>query len=1473
MTAQQIARTSAVPQVKPSAWLLISIAYVVTGKLGLLLAQPPGYASAIFPPAGIAVAAALVGGRASLPWIFLSSLLLNLWVGYNADTPINVLAPAFLIAIASTLQALAGGTLLRNRLGYPTRLDNSRDISLFVLSAPLICLVSASLSVGGLLVLGIMPFANGGANWLSWWMGDTMGILVMLPITLVTFGEPRQLWRHRATTVALPIILAFLLAVSGFIVISRWEYHDSLAEFRSLVRQSSEELRLRFEQQESLLEQVEAFLSHGVDRPVTRTEFAHIVRPSLIRFPMVQAVEWAPRVTRQERTGFEVKQRMDSPGFEIRERDANERLQRAMPRDFYNPVTYIEPILRNETAIGFDLASNPERRTALLQSASTAEPVATAPLKLVQGAQSQTGILLIKTVREGDRKGDAVLTVLRMDDFMTRLLEFANTQVQARLIDVAAGKPLFDSFNAVSDRDLTAETLVLGTRQYRLEMAPTPAYLAAHRGWQSWGVLTASLLGTGLLGMLLLLGSGQKAHAETLVEERTRELHASEARHRALFNHCKSPMLLIDPEDGAIVNANAAAETFYGYSSEQLLAMHMADINQLSPDEINAEMALAVSEKRECFYFPHRLASGAIRQVEVHSGPLEIDDRKLLYSIITDITDRRVSEMALAKETARLNALLEAASDGIHILDQNGNLGQFSQSFASMLGYTDEEISGFNVVDWDAQIPKEKIPEVIQDLIKTPATFETQHRRKDGTLIDVEIHAKAIEIAGENFLYASSRDIAERKHNEAIAEELGRDVAQLNQRLSIATDSAHIGVWDYSIPENRLVWDNWMYALYGIREEDFSGAYEAWQNGLHPDDKARGDEEIRQALRDEKKFDTEFRVKWPSGEVRHLKAAAVVLRDAEGKPLRMIGVNYDITERKRHEEEAANQRRRLNDIIEGTNVGTGEWNIQTGETVFNDRWVQMLGYTREELASTTIDTWSRLVQPDDLNRSRELILRHFAGELAYHQSEVRMRHKDGHWVWVLLRGKVSSWTADGKPLLMSGTQQDISASKKAEEEIRQAELLLRSAIETIGEAFVVYDAEDRLAFCNEKYRELYALSAPVIEPGRSFEEIIRYGVERRQYKNAIGREEAWIAERLATHRQGHQDLVQQLDDGRWLRIMERRTASGQIVGFRVDVTEYYRAKEAAEAASVAKSRFLATMSHEIRTPMNGILGMAQLLLTPTIKDDERLDYARIILDSGQTLLALLNDILDISKVEAGKLELESIPFEPARIIHEIRVLFAEAARQKGLRIESVWVDATGQSSQPGQRYLGDPHRLRQMLSNLVGNALKFTAKGHIRIEAREVERDGTHTLLEFKVTDTGIGIPEEKQTLLFKAFSQADSSTTRQFGGTGLGLSLVRNLAKLMGGNVGIKSEPGQGSCFSFRIRVELLAVGEDSRDEVRRLIVDADATAPGIRSGTFAGHILVVEATRPTDWCSRQCSKNPESNVTSSRMVSRPWH
>ena len=202
--------------------------------------------------------------------------------------------------------------------------------------------------------------------------------------------------------------------------------------------------------------------------------------------------------------------------------------------------------------------------------------------------------------------------------------------------------------------------------------------------------------------------------------------------------------------------------------------------------------------------------------------------------------------------------------------------------------------------------------------------------------------------------------------------------------------------------------------------------------------------------------------------------------------------------------------------------------------------------------------------------------------------------------------------------------------------MEQAEALLRSSLETIGEAFVIYDAEDRLVFCNEEYRNIYPISAPVIEPGRRFEEIVRYGLERGQYPEAVGREEAWLAERMAAHRVGNQELLQQLDDGRWLKIRERVMPDGHTVAFRIDVTEFYQARTAAEAASRAKSDFLAMMSHEIRTPLNGILGMAQVLSLPDVKESDRQAYTQTILDSGRSLLTLLNDILDLSKIEAGK---------------------------------------------------------------------------------------------------------------------------------------------------------------------------------------------------------------------------------------------
>ena len=282
--------------------------------------------------------------------------------------------------------------------------------------------------------------------------------------------------------------------------------------------------------------------------------------------------------------------------------------------------------------------------------------------------------------------------------------------------------------------------------------------------------------------------------------------------------------------------------------------------------------------------------------------------------------------------------------------------------------------------------------------------------------------------------------------------------------------------------------------------------------------------------------------------------------------------------------------------------------------------------------------------------------------------------------------------------------------------------------------------------------------------------------------------------------------------------------------------ELRSAVTAAKAANEAKSRFLATMSHELRTPMNGVLGMAQLLLAGPLDKNQTQEYAGIILHSGQSLLTLLNDILDLSKIESGTQTLESGIVCPRDLLRNTEALFSNNAHAKGLLLSVNWYGSSGQC------FRGDTNRLQQMLSNLTNNAIKFTAAGEVRIEAIELGRQGDSALLEFAVRDSGMGIPAEKMPLLFRPFSQIDDSTTRQFGGTGLGLSIVKSLAHLMDGEVGVDSEEGQGSRFWFRVRLGLIA---DLTDPQQHQINDVAAGLAVVMSPDVSGAVLVVEDNR----------------------------
>lgn len=364
------------------------------------------------------------------------------------------------------------------------------------------------------------------------------------------------------------------------------------------------------------------------------------------------------------------------------------------------------------------------------------------------------------------------------------------------------------------------------------------------------------------------------------------------------------------------------------------------------------------------------------------------------------------------------------------------------------------------------------------------------------------------------------------------------------------------------------------------------------------------------------------------------------------------------------------------------------------------------------------------------------------------------------------------------------------------EQLSLSEERFRNAIDAIEEAFVIFDPQDRLVYCNRRFREIFLAVDDVIEPGRTYQEMASQWWRRHHPEGTEAQLAVWLERQLARHRTGA-TVVRQLDDGSWVRDSERRTVNGYVIGFRLNITELVEARRQAEAANLAKSRFLATMSHELRTPMNGVMGMAQLLAEPGVGEADRIEYARTILSSGQALLTLLNDVLDFSKIEAGHLEIESTPCRPDQIIAEVQALFRESARRKGLRLEAHWAGA------PAQRYLSDAFRLRQMLLNLVNNAIKFTDRGEVVIEAGERSRGLDRVTLEFSVTDTGMGLSREQQAVLFQPFSQVDNSLARRYGGTGLGLSIVARLAQLLGGEVGVDSREGSGSRFWFRVPVQ----------------------------------------------------------------------
>ncbi|MDC7707594.1 sensor domain-containing diguanylate cyclase [Vogesella indigofera] len=691
--------------------LLLSAAYVICGKLSLLLAIPPGYASAIFPPAGIAVAAAFIAGRRSIPGVLLGSFLLNLWIGYDSSHSLSLTGTgaALLIAWSSVIQAIAGGVLFRKVIGYPAAFDNLRDILCFQLLSPVICLISATLSVGCLMLLGLVPENSLMLSWFMWWVGDTLGVLVLFPLTMVIAGAPRPLWQRRATTVAIPMLFAFSMLVVLYVNVSRWEQAESLVAFRLQSQRLADTIQARLDEQQSLLEQTQGLFA-GNDE-VTAEEFQLFTQQALKRYPMIQAIEWAPRVTGEFREEFEVQQQMRHPGFRIQERGADKQLQPAAPRPAYYPITYAEPLAGNQIALGFDILSTSERAATALQTIQTGKSVATPPIHLIQSSRHPLGFLLLQAVRTKHAEQGMVMTVIRVNDFLAKLLPKDKDQLCIRLTDAGAAQVVFNNFLQPNKPAVWQQKLTYGQRELLLETAPSPAYLVAHRGWQGPLVLGAGILGTGLLGAFLMLGTGYTARVEAQVEEKIAELSESTDKLTGLY--LLSPLgIALTDMDGHFIDFNEAFLRICGYTAAELKTL---DYWTLTPRKYEAdESAQLTSLHHSGRYGPYEKEyvrqDGSVVPVSLNGLLLNgRDGKKYIWSIVEDITERKQAEATLRDSEERWKFALEGAGDGVW--DWNLQTGELFLSRREMevLGFEGEEAQWTHIDQWaDRQHPQDK---------------------------------------------------------------------------------------------------------------------------------------------------------------------------------------------------------------------------------------------------------------------------------------------------------------------------------------------------------------------------------------------------------------------------------------------------------------------------------------------------------------------------------------------------------------------------------------------------------------------------------------------------------------------------------------------------------------------------------------------------------------------------------------------